>query len=134
MHKLLTEALRDELIRDATKKFSRHGEFLIYGVAGTQKVLVTATVCELYPRPTIILVSEREKISEWKDDLNEFLPDVEVVELPELDLAEVQASTVGIERRALRFEILARLLRGEKIIVLATATAAVKKIFRVRIS
>ncbi|MBR2518181.1 MAG: transcription-repair coupling factor [Selenomonadaceae bacterium] len=129
MHKLLTEALRDELIRDATKKFSRHGEFLIYGVAGTQKVLVTATACELYPRPTIILVSEREKISEWRDDLNEFLPEVEVVELPELDLAEVNASTVGIERRARRFEILARLLRGEKIIVLATVAAAVKKDF-----
>ncbi|MBR4382258.1 MAG: hypothetical protein IKP64_01745, partial [Selenomonadaceae bacterium] len=76
MHKLLTEALRDELIRDATKKFSRRGEFLIYGVAGTQKVLVTAAAYELNPRPTIILVSERDKIPAWRDDLAELLPNV----------------------------------------------------------
>ena len=129
MHKLLTEALRDELIRDATKKFARRGEFLIYGVAGTQKVLVTAAAYELNPRPTIILVNERDKIPAWRDDLAELLPNVTVEELPELDLADVQASTVGMERQAQRLAILARLLRGEKIIVLATAAAAVKKDF-----
>lgn len=129
MHKILEEALRDELISAAAKRFSERGEFVIYGVAGAQKISVTAAAYALNPRPMIILVSEREKISPWRDDLAEFLPNVEVVELPELDLVDVNASTVGIERQAKRLEILSRLLRGEKIIVLSTAFAAVKKDF-----
>ena len=129
MHKLLEEALRDATLREAAKKFSRRGEFLIYGVAGTQKILPVATAYELNPRPMIILVSERQKISDWREDLAEFLPGVVAVELPELDLIDVQASAIGIERQAKRLEILARLLRGEKIIVLVTAQAAVKKDF-----
>ena len=128
MHNILEEALRDEMIREAAKKFSKRGEFMIYGVAGAQKVLAVAAAYELNPRPMIILVSEREKISEWRDDLSE-LTNAEVVELPELDLVDVNASTVGLERQAKRLEILARLLRGEKIIVLATAASAVKKDF-----
>ena len=129
MHKILAEALRDEMIREATKKFSQRGEFVIYGVTGSQKVLTLAAAYATNPRPTIILVSGREKIPEWRDDLAEFLPDVEVVELPELDLIDVQASTIGVERSAKRLEVLARLLRGENFIVLASATAAVKKDF-----
>ena len=129
MHKILEEALRDEIVSEAAKKFSKRGEFVIYGVAGVQKILPTAIAFELNPRPMIILVSEREKISTWRDDLAELLPNVEVVELPELDLFDVQASAVGIQRQAKRLEVLARLLRGEKIIVLATALAAVKKDF-----
>ncbi|MBR4641453.1 MAG: transcription-repair coupling factor [Selenomonadaceae bacterium] len=129
MHKILEEALRDEMIREASKKFSKRGEFLIYGVTGTQKILPAAAAYELNPRPTIILVSEHERISEWHDDLAELLSGVEVVELPELDLIDVNASTIGVERQAKRLEILARLLRGEKLIVLATAAAAVKKDF-----
>ena len=129
MHKILEEALRDEMIREAAGKFSKRGEFVIYGVAGSQKVLTLAAAFATNPRPTIILVSGREKISEWRDDLAELLPNVEADELPELDLMDVQASTVGVERQARRLEVLARLLRGEKFIVLASAVAAVKKDF-----
>lgn len=128
MHKILEEALRDVSIKEASKKFSARGEFLIYGVVGSQKVLPVAAAYELNPRPMIILVSDRKKFSAWKDDLEEFLS-VEVVELPELDLIDVQASTVGLERQAKRLEILSRLLRGENLIVLASTVAAVKKDF-----
>lgn len=129
MHKILEETLRDTTIFEAAKKFSKRGEFLIYGVAGSQKVLPVAAAYELTPRPMIILVSDREKISVWRDDLAELSPEAEVVELPELDLIDVQASTIGMERQAKRLEILARLLRGDKLIVLATAAATVKKDF-----
>ena len=129
MHKILEEVLRDEMIHTAAEKFSAHGEFLIYGVAGSQKTLLTAAAYALNPRPMIILLSGREKFAEWRDDFAELLPGVEVVELPELDLINVQASTMGVERQARRLEILSRLLRGEKFIVLASAFAAVKKDF-----
>ncbi|MBR0061178.1 MAG: transcription-repair coupling factor, partial [Selenomonadaceae bacterium] len=107
----------------------KHGEFLIYGLASTQKIFMAAAGYALKPRPTIILVSGKEKISEWRENFTELLPGVEVVELPELDLINVKASTIGVERQAKRLEILARLLRGEKFIVLATTAAAVKKDF-----
>ena len=128
MHKILEEALHDTTILEAAKKFSRRGEFLIYGVTGSQKVLPVAAAYELNPRPMIILVSDREKISAWHDDLTE-LSRAEVVELPELDLIDVNASTIGIERKSKRLEVLARLLRRENLIVLATTAAAVKKDF-----
>ncbi len=128
MHKILTEALRDASISAAADRFSRRGEFLINGVAGAQKILIAAAAFELKPRPMIILVSEREKISTWRDDLAE-LSSAEVVELPELDLVDIAATAAGIERQARRLEILSRLLRGERLIVLATAAAAVKKDF-----
>ncbi len=129
MHKILQETLRDETILTAAKKFLKRGEFLLYGLAGSQKTVLAAAGYTLNPRPMIILVSDREKISAWRDDFAELLPNVEVVELPELDLINVQASTIGVERQAKRLEILARLLRGEKFIVLATTAAAVKKDF-----
>ena len=129
MHKILEAALRDETISAAAKKFSQRGEFVIYGVAGSQKVLPLAAAFELNPRPMIILASEQEKISAWREDLAELLPNVEVAELPELDLLDVQASTVGLARQSKRLGILARLLRGEKFIVLASAASAVKKDF-----
>ncbi|MBQ7723415.1 MAG: DEAD/DEAH box helicase, partial [Selenomonadaceae bacterium] len=128
MHKILEEALHDTTILNVAKRFSKGGEFLIYGVTGSQKVLPVAAAYELKPCPMIILVSDREKISAWHDDLVE-LSGAEIVELPELDLVDVNASAVGIERQSKRLEVLARLLRGEKIIVLATAMAAVKKDF-----
>ena len=129
MHKILTEVLGDKMLREVAKKFLKRGEFLLYGLAGTQKILIAAAGYAFSPRPTIILVSDREKIQEWRDDLAEFLPGVEVAELPELDLIDVQASTIGVERQAKRLEILARLLRGEKFIVISSTAAAVKKDF-----
>ena len=46
MHKILEEALQDELISEAARRFGKRGEFLIYGVAGAQKVLPTAAAFE----------------------------------------------------------------------------------------
>ncbi|MBO4400251.1 MAG: transcription-repair coupling factor [Selenomonadaceae bacterium] len=128
MHKILEAALRDEVIRDVASNFARHKEFLIYGLAGTQKTVALAAAFAKNPRPTIIIVSDREKISGWQNDLAELLPETAVEELPELDLFDIRA-TAGVERRAQRLEILMRLYSGEKFIVLATTTAAVKKDF-----
>ena len=120
MNKILEKLLNDEQIKDIANYFSRHKEFNIYGLGGSQKVAVIAAAYAKNPRPTIILTSGIEKISEWQTDLENFLPDVEVVELPELDLFTIRADTVGLERFSRRMEILTRLMNQEKIIVLAT--------------
>ena len=128
MHKILETALHDEVIKDVAENFARHKEFLIYGLAGTQKAVAVAAAFAKNPRPTIILVSDREKIAAWQNDLTELLPDTAVLELPELDLFDIRA-TAGVERRAQRLQILMRLNAGENFIVLATTVAAVKKDF-----
>ena len=128
MNKILESILKDETLKDIAANFARHKEFLIYGLSGTQKAVAIAAAFAKNPRPTIIIVSEREKISAWQDDLNALLPKTEIEELPELDLFSVKG-TVGIERRAQRLEILMKVASGEPIIILATSTAAVKKDF-----
>ena len=42
MHKILQETLRDETILTAAKKFLKRGEFLLYGLAGSQKTVLAA--------------------------------------------------------------------------------------------
>lgn len=128
MNKILESIIEDETIKDIAANFARHKEFLIYGLSGTQKTVAIAAAFAQNPRPTIIIVSEREKISAWQEDLAALLPKTEIEELPELDLFSVKG-TVGIERRARRLEILMKVASGEPIIILATSTAAVKKDF-----
>ena len=129
MKKILETLLKDEQIKDIAENFSRRKEFLIYGLSGVQKVAVVAAAYKKNPRPTIIFFDEREKISDWKNNLSEFLPNVEVVELPEVDLFPIRAEISGLERFAKRLEIFSRLAQGENFIVLSSATSAVKKDF-----
>ena len=129
MKKILETLLKDEQIKDIAENFSRRKEFLIYGLSGVQKVAVIAAAYKKNPRPTIIVFDEREKISDWKNNLSEFLPNVEVVELPEVDLFPIRAEISGLERFAKRLEIFSRLAQGENFIVLSSATSAVKKDF-----
>ena len=129
MHKILETTLQDAVVKEIADNFTRRKEFLIYGLAGTQKAVTIAAAFAKNPRPTIIIVSGADKISEWQNDLSELLPDVPIEELPELDLFSIRAGTIGLERRARRLEILMRLAEGENFIVLATPTAAVKRDF-----
>ncbi|MBQ7705176.1 MAG: hypothetical protein IJT73_07115 [Selenomonadaceae bacterium] len=128
MHKILQSILKEETIKDIAANFSRHKEFLIYGLTSSQKVATIAAAFAKNPRPTIIITGDREKISAWQDDLSALLPKTEIEELPELDLFSVNG-TVGIERRARRLELLLKITSGQPLIILATATAAVKKDF-----
>ena len=128
MSNILQTITNDETIKEITASFARHREILIYGLSGTQKAVTIAAAFAKNPRPTIIIVSDREKISAWQDDLAQLLPKTEIEELPELDLFSVRG-TAGIERKARRLELLMKIASGQPVIILATATSAVKKDF-----
>ena len=128
MNKILDLILADKDISNVVKDFNRREDFVISGISGTSKVAVIAAALNKNPCATII-VTEREKISAWQSDLQEFLPNVEVVEFPEVDLFKVRAGIVGLERKARRMEIINRLLNRESIIVLASPVSIVKKDF-----
>ena len=128
MEKFLNLILADKNISIVAENFLRREDFAIAGLADTAKVAVIAAAFNKNPCP-LIIIAEREKIPAWQSDLQEFLPNVEVAEFPEVDLFNVRAGVVGLERKARRLEILTRLLNHENIIVLASPVSIVKKDF-----
>ena len=128
MYKILDSILDDKDIATVTKNFFKDEKFSIAGLSSTGKVAVIAAAYKKNPRPFII-VTERENISAWQSDLQEFLPDVTIDELPEVDLLNVKAGVVGIERKAQRLQLLTRLMNNENIILIASPVALAKKEF-----
>ena len=102
-------------------------ETLAYGLGGSQKHAALAACYRKAPQPLVIIVHSQESLADWQDNLARLLPGVPVAELPELDMLQVQAAAKSMERSAHRMDVLGRLMRREKIIVLARAAAAVQK-------
>ena len=127
MHQIVSALLQDNTVKEIADGFKLRRETLVYGLAESQKPAIFAAAYELNPKPTIIIIPTRESLDMWFDDLAELLPNVDVIEFPELDLMDVNAAVRSLERTARRMSILDRLLNGEKFVVLATATAAIKK-------
>lgn len=126
---VLFKALNDYSPLDKLKEclLSEKSETLVYGLAGAQKQVVWAAAIRESNVPLIIIVHSREALNEWRENLGNLLLDREIVELPELDILAVAAQAKSIERSARRMDALARLVRHEKAVVLATAAAAVQK-------
>ena len=128
MKSLLTAMGQDAAVQKMQERFgAASGETLAYGLSGTQKHAAFAACYQKRPQPWVILVHSSEMLSAWQEDLQALLPETAAVELPELDIASVQAAAKSMERSARRMEVLGRLMRHEPVIVLATAAAAVQK-------
>ncbi len=127
----LFEALEeDEAVRQIEAAFAAEkGQTLVYGLSGTQKHVVYAASFARHPRPTVILVHSRESLVDWRENLSCLLPDVPVLELPELDDlgGEIEAEAQSHALSARRMAVLGRLVRGESVIVLAGGRAAVER-------
>ena len=119
---------RDASVRKIVEAFSRRGgKSFVYGLGGSQKHALFAAACNAAESPVVIITHSREAIEAWRADLAALLPEREILELPEVDMASVEATAKGMERTALRMGVLGRLLRKEPVIVLAHAAAAVQK-------
>ena len=128
MYKILDLILDDKDVATVAKNFFKVENFSIAGLSSTAKIAVIAAAYKKNPRP-LLIVAERENISAWQSDLQEFLPDVTIDELPEVDIFNVKAGVVGIERKAQRLQLLTRLINGENIILIASPVAVAKKDF-----
>ena len=127
LFRALGEDAAVQKIQEAFQKTD--GRTLVYGLSGSQKHAVYASAFEASPRPTVVLVHSRESLEAWRENLHALLPDVPVLELPEVDAAaeDIQASARSLESTAKRMDVLGRLLRGENLIVLSTMAAAAAK-------
>ncbi len=127
MNSLFAAMLQDNSIRKLQKYFSGKSRTLVYGLGNSQKHAAFAACFRESSRPTVILVHSREILEAWEEDLKALLPDVPVLELPEMDSIQIQATVKSIERSAKRMDVMGRLVRKENVIVLAMAAAAVQK-------
>ena len=128
MHSLFAAMLQDKSLQRLQECFcGEASETLAYGLGGSQKHAAVAACYEAGPQPMVIILHSRESLEEWREDLSLLLPGVPVLELPEVDLMEIQAAAKSIERSARRMDVLGRLMRKEKVIILSQAAAAVQK-------
>lgn len=128
--KQLYEVLqKDQSFQKAIKAFSqKNSHSYIYSITGLQKRLLIAASYANFKRPVLVIVNNRETMKEYYSDLAMLLPDAAVLELPAMDIVTFTADAKSINLLAARMEIFNRMLRGEPIIVLATAEAVIQKV------
>ncbi len=104
------------------------GQRQIYGLTGVQKSVFFAAAYRSDPKTTVIVTSNNESVDQLRSDLEIFVPEATILELPALDIVTFTAAAKGIELVAQRMDVLGRIVRGEKVIVLATAEAVIQKV------
>ncbi len=119
----------DKQLMAAQAAFGAVGvQSVIYGVTGAQKSVLMAAAFQAAPRPTIIIAASHEAVELLRTDFAALLPQVPVLELPAIDLITFAAAAKSVELASRRMDVLSRMVRGEKIIVLATAEAAMQRV------
>ncbi len=127
MHSLLAALLQNPSILKLQKSFTEKGQVLAYGMGTAQKHAVTAACWAEKQEPLVILTHDHANLEGWREDLQSLLPDAELLELPELDVMDIEATAKSVERSARRMDILGRLMRKKPLILLAEASAAIQK-------
>ena len=126
---LLSALVEDKALYQAQAAFALpQAQSLIYGLTGTQKSVYLAAAFQAAARPTVIVAANHEAVELLRNDFAALLPEVPVVELPALALVTFAAAAKSVELAAKRMDVLNRLTRGERLIVLATAEAAMQKV------
>lgn len=100
----------------------------VYGLAGSQKSALVAAAYRQAPRTTVIMTGSQESVRQLGDDLRVLLPGVEVLELPALDVVTFTVAAKSVELAAKRMDVFTKLIRGEKVIVLAAVEASIQKV------
>ena len=128
MNKLFTAMSVDNaLARGIAAYKADKKQTVIYGVTGTQKSGLLAAAYHFSPRTTVVITGNHDGLRELQADLCSLLPKVEVLELPAMDMVTFDFAAKSLELAARRMNIFNRLARGEKVIVVATAEAAMQK-------
>jgi len=129
MNKLFEIMQTDQGIKRALTAYGfESSQSQVYGVTGTQKSALLAAAYRSDCRPMVIITGNYESVEYLRLDLATLIPEAVILELPVLDIITFTAAAKGIELAAQRMDVLGRMVRGEKIIVLATAEAAMQRV------
>ena len=98
MQALLKAMLEDNAILEMAKNYQRtRGSYFVYGMAGTAKHAALASCYQREAKAVVIITHNQQELSEWKEDLQELLPQSEIMELPVLDMADFTAAAKAKE-------------------------------------
>ena len=129
MNKLFKMMENDQGVKRAITAYGlKVNQSQIYGVTGAQKSVLLAAAYSSDSRPMVIITSNYESVEYLRLDLATLIPEAVVLELPVLDIVTFTAAAKGVELAAKRMDVLGRMARGEKIIVLATVEAAMQRV------
>jgi transcription-repair coupling factor (superfamily II helicase) len=129
MNKLFEIMKNDQGLKRAIATYEKvAGQSQIYGVTGVQKSVLLAAAYQSSLKPMVVITGHHESVEQLRVDFTTLLPLAKVFELPALDIITFTAAAKGMELAARRMDVLGRMLRGEKIIVLATAEAAMQRV------
>ncbi|VBB06375.1 dead/deah box helicase [Lucifera butyrica] len=129
MNKLFEMMRTDPALNRTITAYQAQGrQTLVYGITGAQKSAVLAAAYQAAPRTTVVIAGNPEEMRHLTVDLATLLPDTSVLELPALDIVTFSVAAKSVELAARRLDIFGRLVRGENIIVLTTAEAAMQKV------
>lgn len=129
MNSLFQLMKSDQSLKKAVACYGKVGrQSQIYGVTGSQKSALLAAACQEKIRTTILVTSQFEALEQLRSDLTTLLPHVPIMEIPAVDIVTFTAAAKGIELSARRMDVLTRMAKGEAMIVLASAQAAMQKV------
>jgi len=113
---------------EATRAFCKKGITQIYGVSGSQKSFLFSQTMQDNPRPTLIVVHDKEHKERWERDLAFFMPQYEVINFPLVDKVRFTVTAKSLENQATQMRALSAILMGKPVAVVALAEEAAQKI------
>ncbi len=129
MKNILSVLQRDTACLQVIKSFAdKNQQTMIYGLSGAQKCMLLAAAWQDRPKQIIIITSNSESISTFLSDLTTFLPDTSIAELPAVDIVTFTAEAKSIDLMAKKMDVLGRIARHEKMIILASTEAIIQKV------
>ena len=126
MNEILEKLSKNVNVKKIAQCIKNNNPAIVYGLADSLKVAVFSVAVK--NKPMIVITPDQQALNVWHEDLISLCPNVEICTLPELDFFEVHAVAKSLDLYAKKINILSKLLKGDKIIVLATANAAVKPV------
>lgn len=129
MNALFSKTASDPSVQKLLTAYEKpQGQEYIYGVSGSAKHLAFSVCYRKKPKTSVIICSSNEAIDAWIADLTALLPEnTAIMELPALDMMEVDATAKSMELTAGRMEVLSRMVQGQPLVVVAQVAAAVQK-------
>ncbi|MCL6639004.1 MAG: transcription-repair coupling factor [Firmicutes bacterium] len=111
------------------RELDNNNRALVTGLSGTQAACVTAGLCEAAaPRPVLVVAAGEAEAGRLADDLSALLPGVPVRLFPVWQLLPYQVLAHGKEVLAQRLEVLDRLGKGERQVIVAPLEALMRRL------
>ena len=119
----------DKVLTQAIEIFGQSsGQSLLYGLTGSAKSFYVAAAFSAAARPTVLIAASQQVCEQYQQELATLLPETFIGYLPAADVVSFSTTAKSKELSFKRMNLLGRLAKGEKFILLTTAEAAVQKV------